>query len=167
MKQPQRFYNLIFPIWIIWLFPPIILFCGVGNFLIDAVAILIGMKCLNIIRPAWKKSLHIILSAWLCGFAADFVGALYLLAVNILIRKLPFDTYSVTSAIEYNPFGNPVAFLVVLSAMAVAGFCIYHFDRRAAFQDLEANDAQRHKLSLVMAIATAPYLFFLPMTLFY
>lgn len=49
------------------------------------------MKCLGIARPAWKKSLHVILIAWLCGFGAVFIGALYLVAFNIILDLLPFE----------------------------------------------------------------------------
>ena len=167
MKKPQRFYNVIFPLWIIWLFPPIILLCGVGNFIIDAAAILIGMKCLGIARPAWKKSFHVIMIAWLCGFGADFIGALYLVAFNIIWDLLPFELPGVLSAVQYDPFSHPVALLIVLSAVAVSGFCIYQFDHRSAFSDLEATAEQKRKLALIMAIATAPFLFLLPMAWFY
>ena len=167
MKKTQKFYNLIFPIWFIWMFPPIILFCGIGNFLIDAAAILIGVKCLCIAKAHWKKNLYAALIAWLCGFAADFLGALYLLALNLLLDRSPFVLDDVLRCAQYDPLAHPLSFLLVLSAVILSAFCIYHFDRKAAFSELDATEEQKKKLSLVMAIATAPYLFFLPMAWFY
>ena len=59
--------------WLLWVFPPFIIVCGVGNLIIDAAVILIAAKCLKI-DCFFKKNKTSILKAWGLGFAADFIG---------------------------------------------------------------------------------------------
>ena len=46
--------------------------------------------------------------------------------------------------------------------MALAGVCIYFFDKRAMGSCELLDDRQRHVVALAMAIVTAPWLFFIP-----
>ncbi len=61
------------------------------------------------------------------------------------------------------PWTNPIAFLWTLAGVAVAGVCIYFFDKRA-MKNVDALDGrQKHIVALTMAIVTAPWLFFIPL----
>ena len=50
--------------------------------------------------------------------------------------------------------------------VALAGVCIYFFDKRAMGSCELLDGRQRHIVALVMAIVTAPWLFFIPTYLF-
>lgn len=45
---------------------------------------------------------------------------------------------------------------------AIAGVCIYFFDRRVFRRVPELEADQAHTLALAMAIATTPWMFFIP-----
>ena len=47
-KSSIEFYNMIFPIWLIWLFPLTWILILLGNFIIDSLVLLITLKVLNI-----------------------------------------------------------------------------------------------------------------------
>ena len=47
MKQEVRLYNVIFPIWLIWLFPQLLLFVIPGNLLIDCAVLLLTLLALK------------------------------------------------------------------------------------------------------------------------
>ena len=63
----------------------------------------------------------------------------------------------------YNPFGHPAAFLWTLAGIALAGYCIYRFDKWAMKSCVLLSEGERHKIALAMAVITAPWLFFIPL----
>ena len=43
-----KLYNLIFPVYMLWLIPPVIFIIGILNFIIDSIVVLITKKILKI-----------------------------------------------------------------------------------------------------------------------
>ena len=60
------------------------------------------------------------------------------------------------------PFRSVFAFVSVLISVAVAGVLIFVFNYKIALNKTELDKPARKKVALLMAIATAPYLFFMP-----
>ena len=54
-------------------------------------------------------------------------------------------------------------FLTILFAVVLSGICIFFLDKKWAFGKTDMTEAEIKKISLVMAIATAPYTFFIPL----
>ena len=166
MKKEIRLYNVIFPIWLLWLVPQVWLIVLPGNLLIDMAVLLLALKVLKhrnkraVVKQLWWKF-------WLFGFLADFIGVALLLcaipAGEVASSTLGLDwLYDWIEPIMYNAFRSPLAFVWTLAAVGVAGYFIYRSDRRAMMRCGELNDAQRHKIALAMAVLTAPWLFFIP-----
>lgn len=161
MKRPVRLYNVIFPIWFLFLVPAVWLVALPGNLIIDCAVVLLTLLALKhadkkaVLRHAWWR-------VWLLGFAADFVGVLFLLPSMFMLGYLPepWDTW--LQPVMYNPFKSWLAFAVTLIAVALSGVCIYFFDRRALRSCPALDDRQRHIVCLTLAVATAPWLFFIP-----
>ena len=90
MKRSKsvRLYNVLFPIWFLmylfpsWL-PPVML---VINFAFDTLVLALAARWQKIggIRKLWRQS---ILRIWLLGFAADILGALLNLGMEIAKRE--------------------------------------------------------------------------------
>lgn len=162
MKKEVRLYNVLFPIWLIWLFPQLLLFVIPGNLLIDCAVLLLALLALKhqrkreVVKALWWKF-------WLLGFAADLVGTAWMFLGWLL--AVPFEDfwYDTLSYIMHNPFGHPAAFLWTLAAVALAGYCIYRFDKRAMKDCVLLNEGEKRKIALSMAVVTAPWLFFVPM----
>lgn len=163
MKKEVRLYNLILPVWLIWLFPQLLIFVAPANLLVDGLVLTLTLMALKhqrkraVVKALWGKF-------WIRGFLADFIGVLLLLSGGFLSSFLPNVSWAsdVDSAIMYNPFLQPLAFLWVLAAVALAGVCIYFFDQRAMRECDLLTSREKHIIALTMAIATAPWLFFLP-----
>lgn len=164
MKKQARIYNLLFPIWIIWLFPQVLVFVIPGNLAIDCAVLFITLLALNhqqkgaVVKELWWKF-------WLLGFAADLVGTAWMFLGWLL--AVPFEDFweDTLRYIMHDPFGHPLAFLWTLAGVALAGVCIYSFDKRAMGSCELLDRRQRHVIALTMAIVTAPWLFFLPLYL--
>ncbi len=164
MKK-EKLYNVIFPIWLMVLIPPIILIVIPANFIIDSLVLLLGLKILNI-TDKFKNYKKCILKVWIFGFLADIIGSLLLFATQFL----GFSSFLSDNLIEplmWNPFSNLLALLYAIIVIVLCGFLIYKVNYRFSFKKTDLNDTQKRFVSLLLALITAPYLFLLPTSLFY
>ena len=167
MKRQARIYNLIFPIWILILFPQILVFVIPANLAVDCAVLFLTLLALKhaqkgaVVKKLWWKY-------WLLGFAADVIGvARMFLGWRSMAAFVPPGAAGdwvlpATQGLMMNPFRHPASFLWTLAGVALAGVCIYCFDKRAMRSCELLDDRQRHIIALVMAIVTAPWLFFIP-----
>lgn len=172
MKKQTRIYNVLFPIWIIWLFPQALVFFIPGNLIIDCAVLFFTLLALKhprkgaVVKKLWWKF-------WLLGFAADLVGTAWMLLgwyVPLLIGQAdtPFGAFwedAMLSAHMLNPWTHPLTFAWTLGGVALAGVCIYFFDKRAMRKLDLLTQREKHVIALSMAIVTAPWLFLIPMYL--
>lgn len=161
MKKEIRLYNVLLPIWILIFWPSWLwLILIPGNLAVDCLVTFLALCALKhgskraVLGKTWWRF-------WLLGFLADAVGAAWMMLGWFLIG-LPALDGLVTYVELLRPWTDPVAFLWTLAGVAVAGVCIYFFDKRA-MKTVDALDKrQKHAVALTMAIVTAPWLFFLP-----
>jgi len=160
MKTKEiKLYNLIFPVYMLWLIPPVIFIVGILNFIIDSVVVLITEKILKL-EDMFSKYKKVIFKVWIFGFLADFIGALFLFLISGLFENLDIP---IKYNIDYNPFGNIYALIITIVGILIAGILIFIFNKKIYFNKIDITEKQRFILSLVMAVVTAPYLFLLPM----
>ena len=169
MKRETRLYNVIFPIWILmfWPSPPVFLVTLFGNLAIDCGVVTLTLLALShpakgaVLRRCWWK-------VWLYGFLSDVIGAVWLAAGLFGAWALNADGTAAgwvsdfAMAMTVNPFRHPLALAWTAVGTAVAGVCIYFFDRRAFRHIPELDGRQSHILALTLALVTAPWLFFIP-----
>lgn len=171
MKRDEKLCNVLFPIWFLLLFPISWLIVIPANFVIDLLALLLAMKLLRM-PDIWKNLKSAVVKSWLSGFAADLVGggAMFLgaLAGEFLPSPVRQWVYhNITEAVMLNPFSSVGGFLWTAGCVALAGGVIYLLNLKFCLKKTTLTLAQKRKLALAMALVTAPYLFFLPATLFY
>ena len=110
MKREHRLYNVIFPIWMLVLFPQVWLIVIPGNLLVDCLLLLLTLLALKhrdkggVVKQLWWKF-------WLLGFAADAIGVAWMLLGWLL--AVPFGSWWESSVghIMHNAFAHPAAFL--------------------------------------------------------
>ena len=153
--------NVLFPIWILIFFPQVLAIVIPGNLIVDAAVLLLALAVLGcrekgaVIRKCWWK-------VWLLGFAADLIGAAWMVLGWFVTSWVP-SLDSSLGKILYNPFGHPAAFLWTAAGVAIAGWFIFLLDRRVFRSVPELTSRQSTRLALTFAIVTAPWLFFLPL----
>lgn len=164
-----KLYNVIFPIWFILFFPPVVLITFVGNYFIDSLVVIacfyvFKVKQLNLdLKTFYKKS---IIKVWVFGFLADLIGAAILLLFSMFGDSLGLP-YEVTSAISYNSFKHPAAIIIIIFAMIVSSIFIFLFDYKISFRDLVEDKHLKMKIAFTIAIITIPWTFILPTEWFY
>ncbi len=170
MKRETRLYNILFPIWILWLFPQVLLLVLPGNLAIDCLVLLLTLCALKhaqkraVLRQLWWKF-------WLLGFAADLIGTAWMVLgmawpTALGLSETPLGAYfenAMLSAHMLHPWSHPLTFCWTLAGVGIAGVCIYFFDKRAMRRYEGLTGREKHIIALTMAIATAPWLFFLPL----
>ena len=160
MKKPGQvsLYNVIFPVWMLWLFPLTWLYILPANFIIDSAVLLLTIKFLNMgeWKPIYKRS---VVKIWIFGFLADIVGAIMMLAVvlidSLLVSESPVGQWwyrNMTNTVTYNPFSNIYAFLWTTVCVTAAALLIYLFHVKISFRKLPIEQALKRKLALSLAV---------------
>jgi len=161
MKKEVRLYNVILPIWLLWIFPQVWLIVLPGNLAVDCLVLTLSLTVLKH-RNKWAVVKKLWWKFWLLGFLADFVGVVFLLLAGMAAENIPGLSQSVTP-IFYNAFETPAAFLVTLLGIGAAGVSIYVYDKLAMGSCDLLTERERHLIALTMAVVTAPWLFFIPL----
>lgn len=143
-----RLYNVLFPFWMLMLFPTVWLIVLPGNFLIDSLVLLIALRCLGIDeKKLWYKR-HI-LKIFTFGMLSDLVGAAYM-----LLLMMRFDVGNMGDELY-----------LTLPAILLAAALIFLGNYYITFRKVEKP--LRLKLALTFAIVTAPYTFLVPSSWLY
>lgn len=166
-----KLYNVIFPIWMLWLFPTTWIVVLPANFIIDLLVVVLTMKCLKM-QDIKENAKSVILRVWIFGFVADFIGTLFMLSA--MFSDFNYETQfgkwwydNISNAVSFNPFESIYAILWVTVSVVIAGFFIYLFSYKYCLKKSNLDEKQKKKLALSLAIFTAPYLFYIPTAWFY
>ena len=147
VKRTVKLNNLLFPIWLLLLFPTVWLIVLPGNFIFDSIVLLIAMAALKITeRREWYKKY--ILKIFIFGMLSDLIGS------GLLVGAMYMDLYDFD-----------VELFLTIPALIISAVMIFVFNYFITFRDLEKP--LRRKMALIYAIATAPYTFAIPSKLIY
>ncbi len=161
MKETKitRYYNILFPIWMLMWHPLLFIVLVPVNYLMDTFILYFSLLD-ETMRKAFRRK-----HSWkicLMGFLADFIGAAFLFAIIMLME----GNNELVNAICFDPFHDFLAFLIIVVAVMISAVIIYFGDlwilKKACLDEKQAK-----RSALFMAILTAPYLFFFPTKLIY
>lgn len=170
-NKEVKLYNMIFPIWLLWLIPTTWIVVLPANFLIDLVVVVLTLKFLHV-SPIKEISKSIIVKVWVFGFIADFIGA----AAMYMANTIYFDYNTsmgkwwhenISNAVSYNPFDSIYAVIWVTVSVVITACCIYFFNYKICLKKADLSNDLKKKLALSLSIFTAPYLFYLPTEWFF
>lgn len=160
-----KLYNVFFPIWFLLLFPLTWIVVLPANFIWDSILLILACKFFKIPfeKAQYKK---VILPIWFFGFLSDFIAAIPLIAMLFFPGSSWFDDYIITPVMS-NPFESPFALAYVALAVVLGGVCIYFLNLKISFKKWDILLREKQKISLILAVFSAPYLFFVPTVLLY
>lgn len=147
-KGQVKLYNLLFPFWMLLLFPQVWLIVLPGNFLIDSLVLLISMHALKIESKKQWYVKHIV-KIFAFGLLADVIGSAYMLLLMVVF--------------EVGRMGDEL--YLTLPALLISAALIFVFNYFITFK--KADKPLRIKFALTFAIATAPYTFLVPSSWLY
>ncbi|MGI6257721.1 MAG: hypothetical protein ACOYJU_06605 [Anaerovoracaceae bacterium] len=175
-KSKIKLYNVLFPMYMLWILPPIVLVLIPANFVIDSIVLVATLSILQLPKKEIYKMT--IVPIWGFGFLADLIGSAFLFCIsqyvcdfvigNSLFSEAAQEaTSSVRKAIEYNPFSEVPALFITLFAIAISGFCIYKFNVKITLKHVDIISPHKKRIALALAIFTAPYTLLVPASLFF
>lgn len=141
MKKEMKLYNVLFPVWMLMMFPVTWLVVLPGNFIIDSIVLLICMSILKLEKGFYKSN---ILKIFGIGIFSDVIGSMFLFLMMFVF--------------ELGRMGDEI--YLTLPACIISATCIYVFNYFITFRNCDRN--LRIKLALTFAILTAPYTFMIP-----
>ena len=148
MKKDVKLYNVLFPFWMLLLFPQMWLIVLPGNFIIDSLVLLISMAVLKISdKKQWYKK-HI-LKIYAFGLLADVIGSAYMLLMMV--------------GFELGRMGDEL--YLTIPALVISAVMIFVLNYFITFR--KADKGLRLKFALAFAIVTAPYTFLFPSSWLY
>ena len=147
-KNGIKLYNVLFPFWMILLFPQIWLIVIPGNFIIDSVVLIISMFVLKIAdKKQWYK--RYIIKIFLFGMISDIIGAGYM-----LLMLTVFDV---------GQMGDEL--YLTAPALVISAALIFILNYFITFK--KSDKLLRLKLSIIFSLVTAPYTFLIPSSWLY
>ncbi|MBE7026874.1 MAG: hypothetical protein E7410_04855 [Ruminococcaceae bacterium] len=143
MKKDVRLYNVLFPLWMLLLFPVTWIVVIPGNFIIDSIVLIVAMSILHFEnkKEFYKRNIVKIFGV---GIVSDLIGSVYMLVMMIVF--------------ELGSMGDE--WYTTVPALLIASVLIYIMNYYISFK--ECDKKLRIKLALTFAIATAPYTFLIP-----
>ena len=146
--KTTKLYNVLFPFWMLLLFPQMWLIVLPGNFIIDSAVLIISMFILKLEskKEFYRKNIFKIFAF---GLLADAIGSAYMLVMVIVF--------------ELGSMGDEL--YITLPALIISAAMIFVFNYFVTFR--KYDKAIRFKLSLTFAIVTAPYTFLVPSSWLY
>lgn len=148
MKKEVKLYNVLFPFWMLMLFPQIWLIILPGNFIIDSLVLVISMYLLKLEekKQFYKRN---ILKIFAFGILSDVIGSLYMLLMMICFQlgRMGDELY------------------ITLPALIISAVLIFIFNYFITFKKYDKK--LKLKLALTFAIVTAPYTFLVPSSWLY
>lgn len=148
MKRQVKLYNVIFPFWMLLLFPVTRAIVLPGNFIIDSAVLLLGMLALKIDEKKQFYKKHV-LWIFMFGLLADIIGSAYMLLM--------------VAGFEIGRMGDEP--YLTIPALIISAAMIFVLNYFVTFRKTEK--VTRLKLALTFAIATAPYTFLVPSSWLY
>ena len=147
-RNETKLYNVLFPFWMLLLFPQMWLIVLPGNFLIDSAVLLITLLILRVEgKKQWYKK-HI-LKIFAFGMLSDIIGAAYMLWMMM--------------GFELGRMGDEL--YLTLPALLISAVLIFGLNYFVTFRKVDRG--LRLKLALVFAVFTAPYTFLIPSSWLY
>lgn len=147
-KTDTKLYNVLFPFWMLLLFPQVWLIVLPGNFIIDSIVLIISMFILKISeKKQWYKR-HIF-KIFGFGIISDIIGSAYMLLLMMVF--------------EVGGMGDEL--YLTIPALIISAVMIFVFNYFVTFR--KDDKALRFKLSVIFAVITAPYTFLVPSSWLY
>ena len=147
-ENEVKLYNVLFPFWMIMLFPQLWAIVLPGNFIIDSLIFVVSMLLLRLEnKKQWYKKC--ILKIFGFGMLSDIIGSAYML-VLMLVFKI-------------GHMGDEL--YLTVPALIISAVMIFVFDYFISFRQMDKK--RRLAMSLIFAIVTAPYTFLIPSSWLY
>ena len=153
MKKEIKLRNVIFPIWMLWMLPPVWLVVIPANIIIDYLVLNGTLEYLKVENK--KQILYGVLAKTVIfGFLADIIASIPPILLNIVFSP-EYNTelgkwwQKNIDPMNYRPYESIIAVIIL-------------FNKKFIYKDMDLTKCEKYILARNMALITAPYLFLVP-----
>jgi hypothetical protein len=169
MKKHVTLYSSMVPLWFILLVPTTWIFLIATQFIIVSFVLYAGLKYIDYPDPTvvWRKS---IIWTTLYGFISYLLMCLLFLLTHIVPETSSFGAWvieNITQPLNVNPFSSIFSILYILVGLVLIGTIVYFANKKLSFRTTNLTAVEKHKISLCLAIFSAPYIALFPSYLLY
>lgn len=166
MKKYVKLYDVtaLYPIWFLLLMPNTWIFLIATQFILASFVLLGGLKYMEYedVSSVWKKT---IIWNTLYGFIGYPITCGILFATQFISETMPKGEWlleNLTTPLATNPFSHLTSAIFIIVVVAFSAFISYIMNRFFSFKRTNLNKSQINRLSIYLAIITAPYITMIP-----
>ena len=143
------------PIWALFIIPETILPITILNIIFYTLVFILILTFRKVVNKklVFKKS---ILKIIIFSLISDALGK------GIMFSICFSNPFAIFEAIYTNPFSSIVSLIITLPVIALCIILVYFLDSKFAFKNTNLEMIEQKKISLILAIFTAPWIFLLP-----
>lgn len=157
-KKEIRLYDVLFPVWILMIWPVTWIIFIPGIFLINTIVLFIGTFVFKVDdKLAFYK--RKIFPIFIFGLLSQFLGSALLMISQSFDSGFMYEF--ITAPMLVNPYDNVYSMLYTILAVLISGLSIYLLNRFVTFRKFKETKNKR-LFALLIALLTVPYLFLLP-----
>jgi len=153
--RSEKLYNAIFPLWLLWVFPPFILVTVPLNWIWDATVL--GVTLL-ILKRKDLFSWRLVAKVFGIGYLSDFIATGFLFVMMMWVPYVRNYHYEIC----YAPFRHWCSAVVMIAALMLAASCICFLNYFLVFKKMDMPPAVKWVVCVSLAVFTTPYLFLIP-----
>lgn len=169
MKNSVKLYSSAIPLWFLLFSPNTWLFLVLTQFIIVSLVLYAGLKHIDYPDPPsiWRKSI-----VWntLYGFISYLLICAFFFLTHLVSEESALGVWvleHIVTPLDTNPFSSLSSIIFVIVCLLICGLIAYFGNRKLAFNKTSLTIEQKHKISLFLAIFSAPYLALIPSILLY
>lgn len=166
MKKYVKLYDVtaLYPIWFLLLMPNTWIFLIATQFILASFVLLGGLKSMEYddVSSVWKKT---IIWNTLYGFIGYPITCGILFATQFISESMPNGAWlleNITTPLATNPFSHVASAIFIIAIVLFAALISYIMNKFFAFRRTNLNKSQVNRLSIYLAIITAPYIVMIP-----
>ncbi len=166
MKKYVKLYDVtaLYPIWFLLLMPNTWIFLIATQFILASFVLLGGLKYMEYedVSSVWKKT---IIWNTLYGFIGYPITCGILFATQFIPETMPNGKWlleNLTTPLATNPFSHLTSTVFIIVIVVFSAFLSYMMNKLFSFKKTNLNKSQVNRLSIYLAIITAPYIAMIP-----
>ena len=139
-----KLYNILIPLWWLWLFPMTWVIVISGNFIIDNLILIISMVVLKMEnKKQWYK--QYIFKIFAFGILAEIIGAWFMFLMLCVLDPRGWDWDEL---------------YVTIPGLILSAVLIFAFNYKYTFKKIDK--VLRFRLSIIFTVFSTPYAFLVP-----
>lgn len=155
--KDKKLFNLVFPTYILLLFPAYFILALLISMLIAIISLIISFFNLKNVKDKHKLFKENILKVWVISLITDFIGFGILYLSKYIMPNISYY-------VLYNPYKSAYSMIYVIITILIVALISLCLNIKYVFKNIKLKNKQRFYTCLIIVAINLPYSFLLPNT---